>query len=312
MLEPLEQCNLRCIGCGRLREYQDVLDKRLTPDVALNAVNVSGAPIVSIAGGEPTIHHEIDEIVGRLITERYFIYLCTNGVLLEKMMERIPPSKYLCWVVHLDGTEGRHDAAVDRHGVFQIAMEGIRAGLQKGYRVCTNTTIFRKSDVADLHQLFDMLTKLGVEGCMVSPAFEFKSVPEHELFLERQESAGVFRQILDDSKGFRFYNNPLYLDFLRGNRKYECSAWANPTFTVRGWRKPCYLIADEHTPDLEEILDDRLWERYGIGKEPRCANCMMHCGFEPSTILDALTRPGDWVTLLRRSVFNNRGPVKTS
>jgi len=303
MLEPLEQCNLRCTGCGRLYEYQDVLDKRLTVEEALEAVHASGAPIVSIAGGEPTIHPQIDEIANRLVAERYFVYLCTNGILMERAMERIPPSKYFSWVVHMDGTERRHDAAVNRSGVYRTALKAIESALKRGYRVCTNTTIFRESDVGDLHSLFGMLTSMGIEGCMVSPAFDFKSVPEQELFLERQESVAAFQRILDGERGFRFYNNPLYLDFLRGKREYQCAAWANPTFTVKGWRKPCYLLADEHTSDLEELFEERLWDRYGRGREPRCANCMMHCGFEPSTVFQAFTSPRDWLTLIREGVF---------
>jgi hopanoid biosynthesis associated radical SAM protein HpnH len=312
MLEPLEQCNLRCVGCGRLREYQNVLDKHLTVDEALDAVHVSGTPIVSIAGGEPTIHPEIGEIVNRMVAEKYFIYLCTNGLLMEKAMERIPPSKYFSWVVHMDGTEERHDSAVDRPGVFKTALNAIEVALKRGYRVCTNTTIFRESDVGDLHQLFGMFASMGVEGCMVSPAFEFKSVPDEQMFLERQESVAVFRSILDRSKGFRFYNNPLYLDFLRGQRTYQCNAWANPTFTVEGWRKPCYLLADEHTSNLDELFDAGLWDKYGIGKDARCANCMMHCGFEPSSIFEALGRPADWFTLIREQVLNRPKAVGVS
>lgn len=309
MLEPLEQCNLRCVGCGRLREYSDVLDRALTVDETLEAVHASGAPVVSIAGGEPTIHPHIHEIVDRLVAEKYFIYLCTNGLLMEKAMEHIPPSKYFSWVVHLDGTDARHDAAVDRPGVFKIALRSVLSALDRGYRVCTNTTIFRGSDVGDLHRLFATLTDLGVEGCMVSPAFEFKAVPDDEMFLERQESVAVFQKILDPGKGFRFYNNPLYLEFLRGKREYGCSAWANPTFTVKGWRKPCYLIADEHTPNLKDLFDAGLWEKYGVGKDVRCANCMMHCGFEPSTIFSALTHPADWLTLIRGAVLNRPKPA---
>jgi len=301
MLEPLEQCNLSCVGCGRVHEYRDVLDRRLTVEESLQAVHTSGAPIVSVAGGEPTIHPQIGEIVDRLVAERYFVYLCTNGLLMEPTMEKIPPSKYLSWVVHLDGLEARHDAAVGRKGVFDTAVQAINAALEGGYRVCTNTTIYRESDVEDLHRLFGTLMSRGVEGFMVSPAFEFQAVPDQEVFLRRQESIAAFQKILDRSKGVRFYNNPLYLDFLRGERECQCTAWATPTFTVMGWRKPCYLLADEHTDDLHELFEADLWKRYGVGNDPRCANCMMHCGFESTTILEAFTRPADWLTLLRES-----------
>jgi hopanoid biosynthesis associated radical SAM protein HpnH len=256
------------------------------------------------------MHPEIGQLVRRLVSERFFVYLCTNGLLMEKVMEGIPPSSHFSWVVHLDGTEKRHDEAVDRPGVFKIAMRGIDAALRRGHRVCTNTTIFRESNVEDLHLLFGRLTAMGVEGLMVSPAFEFKSVPDHEMFLEKQESIAVFREILDRSMGFRFYNNPLYLDFLRGERVYRCNAWANPTFTVRGWRKPCYLIADEHVSRLADVFDDEVWKRYGSGNDPRCANCMMHCGFEPSSIFEALKRPADWLTLLTGGTGGKPTPVE--
>ena len=302
MLEPLEQCNLSCAGCGRIHEYRDVLDRRLTVEESLRAIRTSGAPVVSVAGGEPTIHPQIGEIVNGLVAERYFVYLCTNGLLMERTMEKIPPSKYLSWVVHLDGLEARHDAAVGRKGVFNTAVKAIDAALKKGYRVCTNTTIYRESDVGDLHRLLSMLMSMGVEGFMVSPAFEFQAVSSQEVFLRRQESVAAFQRILDRSNGFRFYNNPLYLDFLRGEREYQCTAWATPTFTVMGWRKPCYLLADEHTDDLHELFEDDPWKKYGVGNDPRCANCMMHCGFESTTILEAFTRPRDWLALLRESV----------
>jgi hopanoid biosynthesis associated radical SAM protein HpnH len=198
--------------------------------------------------------------------------------------------------------EARHDAAAGRSGVFNTAINAASTALERGYRVCTNTTIYKESDVDDLHQLFGMLTSIEIEGCMVSPAFEFQTVSDEELFLNRQESITVFQRILDRTKGFRFYNNPLYLDFLRGKREYQCTAWANPTFTVMGWRKPCYLLADEHTLDLNDLFEPDLWDKYGVGNDPRCANCMMHCGFEPTSILEAFTHPTDWIALLRESM----------
>ena len=310
MLEPLEMCNLACIGCGRILEYKPVLDKIMSVEEALAACETSGAPIVSIAGGEPTIHPKIDEIINRLVAQKRFVYCCTNAILLERVMQKVAPSKYLCWVVHMDGMEQRHDESVARKGVFKIAINAIQTALDKGYRVCSNTTLFHGCDPEDLHQMFTMLTNMGVEGCMVSPGYDFKDVPAQELFLTRRESIEVFKKVLDKKKTrqVRFYNNPLYLDFLRGAREYQCTAWSNPTYTVMGWRKPCYpLAAEGHTNDIKELFAASLWEKYGPGKDPRCANCMMHCGFESATIFGALGRPKDWVTLIKEGALQKGG-----
>ena len=309
MLEPLEMCNLACIGCGRIREYKPVIDKMMTVDVALGAVHQSGAPIVSVAGGEPTIHPKIHEIINQLVAEKYFVYCCTNGLLMERMLERIPPSKYFCWVVHMDGMEEKHDESVDRAGVFKKAVQGIELALDQGYRVCTNTTIFKNSDVEDLWEMFRLVGDLGVEGSMISPGYEFEDAPDQDLFLTRQESRSIFKKLLDpiSTEGIRFYNNPLYLNFLSGDREYQCTAWSNPTYTIMGWRKPCYPLADEHTEDVNELYEDQVWERYGVGKDPRCANCMMHCGFESATIFQAITTPKDWATLIRSGAANKAG-----
>jgi hopanoid biosynthesis associated radical SAM protein HpnH len=310
MLEPLEMCNLACIGCGRIREYKPVLDRMMPVETALAAVRESGAPIVSIAGGEPTIHPQIDEIINRLVAEKYFVYCCTNALLLERMLKKIPPSRYFCWVIHMDGMKEKHDESVARKGVFKKAVQGIELAVGQGYRVCTNTTVFRNSDVADLHEMFHYVSGLGVEGSMISPGYDFKDAPDQDLFLTRQESRSIFKDLLDPArtKGMRFYNNPLYLNFLRGDREYQCTAWSNPTYTVMGWRKPCYPLADEHVNNVSELYDEKLWEeRYGVGRDPRCANCMMHCGFESATIFQAVATPKDWVTLIKSGAAHKGG-----
>jgi hopanoid biosynthesis associated radical SAM protein HpnH len=274
MLEPLEKCNLACEGCGRIREYEPVIDKMLTVDQCIAAVEESGAPIVSIAGGEPTLHPEIDEIVAK----KRFVYLCTNALLMERVMKRIPASKYFAFVVHLDGMEEAHDTSVYRKGVFKIAVRAIKAGIEQGYRVTTNTTVFNGSDEEDLVSMFTMLTEMGIEGCNVSPGYKFDAVPNQELFISRKNARRVFKNVLDPRRKIRFYNNPLYLEFLRGNRDYDCTAWSNPTYTTMGWREPCYLIGDKHTQSVSDLLSEELWERYGVGKDPRCAR-----GRGPST-----------------------------
>jgi hopanoid biosynthesis associated radical SAM protein HpnH len=309
MLEPLEMCNLSCVGCGRIHEYQPVLNRMMPVSEALEAVRQSGAPIVSIAGGEPTIHPQIDQIINTLVSQKYFVYCCTNALLLERLLPKIPPSKYFCWVIHLDGMEQKHDQSVDRPGVFQKAVRGMETALAQGYRVCTNTTIFRNSDVADLHQMFRFVSDLGVEGSMISPGYDFADAPDQDLFLTRRESRRIFQRLLDPAQtaGMRFYNNPLYLNFLRGEQEYQCTAWSNPTYTVLGWRKPCYPLADAHVRDVNELYEPELWERYGVGKDPRCANCMMHCGFESATIFQAVTTPRDWVTLIKSGAAHKGG-----
>ena len=309
MLEPLEMCNLACVGCGRIREYLPVIDKMMPVDVALDAVKESGAPIVSIAGGEPTIHPKIDEIINRLIEQKYFVYCCTNGLLLDRMLPKIPPSKYFCWVIHMDGMEEKHDESVARKGVFKKAVQGMELALSQGYRVCTNTTIFKNSDVEDLWEMFRLVNEIGVEGSMISPGYDFEDAPDRDLFLTRQESRNIFKKLLDPTRtgGMKFYNNPLYLNFLQGDREYQCTAWSNPTYTVLGWRKPCYPLADEHVQDVNELYEADLWQKYGVGNDPRCANCMMHCGFESATIFQAISTPKDWVTLIKSGAAHKGG-----
>ncbi|QAA77171.1 MAG: Radical SAM protein required for addition of adenosine to hopane skeleton, HpnH [Candidatus Bipolaricaulis sibiricus] len=297
MLEPLEACNLRCAGCGRVREYAGVMDRRMGVDDALAVAQEAGAPVVSVSGGEPLLHPEIGDLVAGLVAQRRWVFLCTNGLLLREALPRFRPDRRLCFVVHLDGTARVHDAVTGRSGAYAEAVAAIEDARRRGFRVATNTTAFHGSDPADLRDLFRALAALGVEGIMVSPGYAYAQVPERELFLQREEAVRAFREILDGGR-FPFYDNPLFLDFLRGERTYDCAAWAVPTYTVLGWRVPCYLIADRHTADLGEVLDPELWTRYGPGWDPRCAGCMLHSGFEPASVLDALHHP--WKLLRRR------------
>jgi hopanoid biosynthesis associated radical SAM protein HpnH len=301
MLEPLEACNLTCDGCGRIREYESVIHRMLTVKECLDAVEESGAPIVTIAGGEPTMYPHLPELIAELVKRKYFIYCCTNGILLEKMLAKTPPSKYLAWVIHLDGMEERHDHSVARRGVFRVAMKAAKKAIEQGYRVCSNTTLFRGAHREDLHQLFELTTRMGFEGMMVSAGYDFAMAPDQELFLKRRESHELFQHILDDEaiKKYRFYNNPLYLDFLKGKRKYQCTAYSNPTYTIQGWREPCYPLADRHTQNIGDLFTDELWQRYGVGKNPKCANCMMHCGFESATLFNAMGNPADLLRMAK-------------
>ena len=309
MLEPLEACNLDCAGCGRIREYLPVITKTLTLEQCLRAVEDSGAPIVSIAGGEPTMYKQLPELIEELVRRKVFIYCCTNGILLERAMKRIQPSKYLAWVIHLDGMEEQHDIAVNRKGVWKKAMAASRLALEKGHRVCSNTTLFRGSNADDLHQLFSLVTDMGFEGVMVSAGYDFVDGPVQEMFLPREEAIRVFRSVLTDDalKRIRFYNNPLYLSFLRGERDYQCTAWSNPTYTVQGWREPCYPLADRHADNIDDLFESALWENYGVGVNSKCANCMMHCGFESASIYDAFSSPRGAAALVNGVVGKHAG-----
>jgi len=307
ILEPLEACNLTCTGCGRIREYEPIIDRRLTVEECLHAVEECDAPVVSVAGGEPLMHPQIGEIVARIIGQKRFVYLCTNALLYKNGMKVIRPSPYFAFVVHLDGLRRTHDIAVEREGVYDVAIKAIDEMRAAGYRVCTNTTLFSGNQAEEYHELFAMLNDMGVEGMMVTPGFQYKEVAHHDIFLQREEAQSFFRRIFQGCKdGVRFYNNPLYLDFLQGKRDYTCTQWTTPTFTPAGWRKPCYLIADGHASTYEELMTSVQWDAYGLGRDPRCDTCMMHCGFEGSGILEAMSKPGVFLELVARSVLPGR------
>jgi hopanoid biosynthesis associated radical SAM protein HpnH len=300
MLEPLELCNLACHGCGRIREYAEVFHKRLSVEECLRVAEEAGAPIVNIPGGEPLIHEQIDQIVNGITAQGRFVYLCTNGLLMHRAFGRIPPSKRFAMVVHLDGMEEVHDQAVARRGVFKTATKHMRRAIELGYRICTNTTIYRGVPAEQYVELFTFLKAMGVEGCITSPGFDYESVThDREQFLARREAQELYTEVHQRCAELDvpFYNNPLFHEFLQGKREYRCSAWAMPTYTVEGWRSPCYLLADSHVGSLRELYEGTDWESYGTGRDPRCANCMMHCGYEATTILDALRSPRDLLTL---------------
>ena len=301
MLEPLELCNQASSGCGRIQEYKDVFDKRLTLEQCLQAAEDCGAPIVNIPGGEPLIHKQIGEIVQGIIDQGRFVYLCTNGILMNRAFEKITAQKRFAFVVHIDGMESVHDHAVDRAGVFKKATAHMREAIARGYRVCTNTTIFRGTQPQEYVDLFVYLKEMGVEGCITSPGFDYASVTDQDQFLARTEAQELYSEVHARCEGLDipFYNNPLFHEFLQGKREYRCSAWSMPTYTVQGWRSPCYMLADKHVDTIKELFEDTDWEAYGTDRDPRCANCLMHCGYEASTILDAFSSPKDLLALAR-------------
>jgi len=311
MLEPLEACNLACEGCGRIREYESVIHRQLSVEECMKAVDEANTPVVSIAGGEPTIWPHLPELVAKLVERKKFVYVCTNGLTMGKMMRDIPPSKYFAWVIHLDGTADRHDVAVSRKGVYQIAIKMGEKAIENGYRVCSNTTLFSGSDADDLHELWEKTTGMGFEGAMVTAGYDYEIVPNQQLFLKKQQAIDIFKKVLDPekTKKMRLYNKHLYLQFLRGERSYKsCSAWTNPTYTIMGWRNPCYPLADGHTQELGELMSDEVWDKYGSPeKDPRCANCMMHCGFETTTIFEAMSNPRAAAKLVRSGAIAKGG-----
>jgi hopanoid biosynthesis associated radical SAM protein HpnH len=283
MLEPTHQCNLACAGCGRIQEYQDTLSQSLTLQECLEAVSECGAPVVTITGGEPLIYPPVFELLEELVRHRKHIYLCTNAVLLERSLPKIPVSDRLTLSVHLDGLAPTHERILGRPGLFKVAIQAIKAAKARGLRVCTNTTIYKETDLQEIEILFSYLGHIGVDGLLVSPAYSFTGVAA-EMFLSREEIRKKFTLLTGNGLDFKFFSTPLYLDFLRGERDYECTPWANPTRNPHGWRSPCYQIVDTHYPTFAELMARTRWENYGVGRDPRCAQCMMHSGFEPSVV----------------------------
>ncbi|MFC2009681.1 adenosyl-hopene transferase HpnH [Chloroflexota bacterium] len=302
MLEPTFRCNLTCSGCGRVREYSDIVDQMMTVDECLAAVDESGAPVVSITGGEPLVHPHIEEIVRGIVARRRFIYLCTNGLLLEKSLEKFKPDPYLSFVLHLDSLAPTHDQIACREGVFDTAISGMQAAKKAGFQVRTNTTLYKRSDLREIEDLFALLSRIPVDGMMVSPAFGYEAV-EGDDFLSREEISHIFKPIHELRKYFKFYNTPLYLEFLAGKRDFNCTPWSTPTRNPKGWKRPCYLITDGHCRSFKELMEDTPWEKYGVGNDPRCANCMVHCGFEASAIDEAGRSLGDLWHMIKWNFF---------
>ncbi|MFW6126187.1 MAG: adenosyl-hopene transferase HpnH [Chloroflexota bacterium] len=282
MLEPTERCNLNCIGCGRVREYSGQLQS-LTVDECLQAVDDANAPVVSVSGGEPLLHPDIEEIVDGIIQRGAFVHFCTNGLLLESSLPKFKPGSHMSFVLHLDGLAPTHDRNVNLPGVFDKAIEGLKAAKAEGFRVYTNTTIFKHTDMDEIDRLFDLLTGLGVDGLMMSPAFHFENV-DSDVFMSRDEVIEKLQPLREMRTHYDFYNTSAYLDFLLGEKDAPCMPWSTPTRTPKGWRRPCYLIADEHCDSFAELMDHTDWSKYGVGNDPRCASCMMHSGFEASLI----------------------------
>ncbi len=305
MLEPLFQCNLACAGCGKIDYPKEVLQKRMPVEDALAAVDECGAPIVSIPGGEPLIHKEMPQIVAGIVARKKFVYLCTNAILLARHIDEYRPSPYLTFSIHLDGNRERHDESVCQEGVYDKAVAAIRLARSKGFRVTVNCTLFNGEDPDEVASFFDTAMGLGIEAITVSPGYSYSHAPRQDVFLERSASKRLFREIFKRRKGRKwlFNHSSLFLDFLAGNQTYQCTPWSNPTYNIFGWQRPCYLLSDEgYAPSFRSLMEDTEWERYGVGRNPRCNNCMAHCGFEGTAVDDAFSRP--W----KAAAVSLRGP----
>jgi len=286
MLEPLFRCNLACAGCGKIQYPAHILKQELTPEECFKAVDECGTPMVSIPGGEPLMHPQIDKIVEGLVARKKYIYLCTNALLLKEKLDLFKPSKYLTFSVHMDGQREHHDFSVCRDGGYDLAVDGVKEALSRGFRVTTNTTLFDGADPNSVRAFFDEMMDLGVEGMMLSPGYSYEKAPDQKHFLGRARTRRLFRAILSNrKKSWQFNQSPLFLEFLMGKRTYACTPWGMPTYNVFGWQKPCYLLQDGYVDSFQELLDTTDWQNYGTESgNPKCANCMVHSGYEASAV----------------------------
>ena len=303
-LEPLYACNLKCAGCGKIQHPASVLKQRMPVEQAVGAIEESGAPMVSIAGGEPLMHPQIEVIVEELIKRKKMVFLCTNAVLLPKHLHKFKPSPYFRWVVHIDGLRERHDESVSKEGVFDQAVAAIKLAQEKGFKVNTNTTFFNTDTPQTVIDVLNYLNDdLGVDDLQISPGYAYEKAPDQEHFLGVEETREMFRKAFADGrrKRWRLMHTPLFLDFLEGKVEYECTAWSIPSYSLFGWQKPCYLMSDGYVSTYKELIETTEWEKYGRGKDPRCANCMAHCGYEPSAVIATMSSLKEGIRALRES-----------
>jgi hopanoid biosynthesis associated radical SAM protein HpnH len=303
-LEPLFACNLACPGCGKIQYPTEILRQRLSVEQAVGAVEECGAPVVSIAGGEPLLHPDIGEMVAELVARKRFVYLCTNAVLLRRKLDLFEPSPRFAFTVHVDGLRERHDAAVDRAGVFDEAVAAIREAKQRGFRVTTNSTFFTNDKPDDVRGVLDFLNDvLEVDSMMISPAYAYEKAPDQEHFLGVEQTHRLFRAAFADGRRrrWRLNHSPLFLDFLAGDADFQCTAWGIPSYSVFGWQRPCYLMSDGYVTTYRELVETTDWKRYGRGNDVRCANCMAHCGYEPTAVVATMSSLKESLRALRAS-----------
>jgi hopanoid biosynthesis associated radical SAM protein HpnH len=310
MLEPLLRCNLACKGCGKIDYPDAILNRRLSYEQCMDAIAECGAPAVSIAGGEPLLHRDMAKIVEGYIARKKFVILCTNALLLKKRIDDYRPSSYFTWSIHLDGDREMHDAAVSQDGVYEVALDAIRLAKEKRFRVQVNCTVFEGNKPEQLAAFFDQMEDLGVE-ITISPGYAYERAADQEHFLRREKTKTFFRDVFrrgDGGKAWTFTNSPLFLDFLAGNRSYECTPWSMPLRTVFGWQKPCYLIGEGYVETFQELMEGTEWDDYGVGRYEKCANCMVHCGFEGTAVTDSLRHPIEFMKKAIRGVRTD-GPM---
>ncbi len=314
MLEPLFRCNLACAGCGKVQYPPHVLKRMLTPAECFAAVEEAGAPMVSIPGGEPLLHPQIVEIVEGLVARKKYIYLCTNALELKRRIHEFTPSKYLTFSVHLDGQREHHDFSVCREGGYDLAVAGIKEAVQRGFRVTTNATFFDGTDPNSVRAFFDEVMAMGVEGVVLSPGYSYEKAPDQNRFLGRARVRRLFRAILSNrKKSWKFNMSPLFLEFLMGRRNYECTPWGSPAYNIFGWQRPCYLLQDGYAETFQELMETTKWEEYGVASgNPKCANCMVSCGYEPSAVMDGFgSLKGFWGMIRGTfSTYNDEGALK--
>jgi hopanoid biosynthesis associated radical SAM protein HpnH len=304
MLEPLFRCNLACAGCGKIDYPDQILNKRISVEDALAAVDECGAPVVSVAGGEPLIHKELPAIIRGIVARRKFVYLCTNALLLEKRLGEFTPSPYLTFSIHLDGNREAHDRSVCQEGVYDKAVSAIRAAKKRGFRVNINCTLFNNVASEEAAAFFDNVTEIGVDGITVSPGYAYERAPDQQHFLNRRVTKQLFRDIFKRQGGRKWplTHSSLYLDFIAGNQSYQCTPWGNPTRNVFGWQRPCYLLGEGYARSFKELMETTDWDSYGTGNYEKCADCMAHCGYEASAVEDAVRRPWKALQVALRGV----------
>jgi len=310
MLEPLFRCNLACAGCGKIQHPSEILRKHLSPSQCLKAVDECGAPIVAIPGGEPLLHPQIGEIIEGIVARKKYLYVCTNAIKLEEMLPHLKPSKYLAFSIHLDGLQKEHDASVCRDGVYDIAINAIRAARKAGFRVTTNSTLFADAEPERCSQFFDEVMQLGVEGMMVSPGYSYEKAPEQDIFLSREKSHGLFRKIFKGGGSrWKFNQSPVFLEFLKGNWDLECRPWGTPSYSLFGWQKPCYLLDEGYAETFSDLMKTTDWGSYGRASgNPKCQQCMAHCGYEPAAVEATF---GSWKGFFRTARLALFGPPAT-
>ena len=311
MLEPLFRCNLACAGCGKIDYPDEILNQRLSYEQCMEAIDECGAPAVSIAGGEPLLHRDMPRIVKGFIAKKKFVILCTNALLLKKKIDQYEPNEFFTWSIHLDGDEAMHDKSVCEDGVYQKAVEAIRLAKSKGFRTQINCTVFQGADPERLAAFFDDMKAIGCDGITISPGYAYERAPDQEHFLNRAKTKEFFRDVLKRGRGgknWSFTNSSLFMDFLAGNQTYECTPWSMPARTVFGWQKPCYLLGEGYTKTFRELMDDTKWDDYGVGKYEKCADCMVHCGFEGTATTDAVKNPLKMFMVSMRGVKTD-GPM---